>query len=48
LPTFQHGKIYVLILAQNRLGYILGDFFKSSSGHPAAMGREIKSRQGTG
>jgi hypothetical protein len=28
------GKHYVSILTKNVLGYILGDFFKNSSGHP--------------
>jgi hypothetical protein len=27
------SKSYVLIMAKNGLGYILGDFFKNSSGH---------------
>jgi hypothetical protein len=32
--TFSHGTSYVLILTKNGLGYILGDFFTNSSGHP--------------
>jgi hypothetical protein len=31
---FPHGSGYVLILAKARLGYILGEFFTNSSGHP--------------
>jgi hypothetical protein len=33
--VFFHGTRYELILANNWLGYILGDFFKNSSSHPA-------------
>jgi hypothetical protein len=33
--TFQEGKIDVLVLTKNGMGYILGDFFTNSSGHPA-------------
>jgi hypothetical protein len=33
-PTIFHGKSYVLILAEKGPGYILGDYFKNSSGHP--------------
>jgi hypothetical protein len=36
--TFFLGKIYVLILTKNGLGYILGDFFTNSSGHPGCFG----------
>jgi hypothetical protein len=32
--TIFSGKNYVLILTRNGLGYILGNFFKNSSGHP--------------
>jgi hypothetical protein len=32
--TFLCDTSYVLILTKNGLGYILGDFFKNSSGHP--------------
>jgi hypothetical protein len=35
--AFFHGFSYALILAQKWLGYILGDFFKNSSGHPARL-----------
>jgi hypothetical protein len=35
LATFFRGKMYSLILIENGLGYILGDFFTNSSGHPA-------------
>jgi hypothetical protein len=31
---FYHGNNYVLILTKTVLGYILGDFFTNSSGHP--------------
>jgi hypothetical protein len=34
LATFFHGTNTVLILAKYGLGYILGDFFTNSSGHP--------------
>jgi hypothetical protein len=34
--TIFHGKFYVLILTKNELGYILGDFFTVSSGHPVS------------
>jgi hypothetical protein len=30
---FFHGKLSILILTKNGLGYILGDFFANSSGH---------------
>jgi hypothetical protein len=33
---FFHGKICALIFTRNGLGYILGDFFTNSSGHPDA------------
>jgi hypothetical protein len=33
IPHFP-GKSYVLIVTKNGLGYILGDFFTNSSGHP--------------
>jgi hypothetical protein len=33
--SFFHGTSYVFILTKNVLGYILGDFFTNSSGHPA-------------
>jgi hypothetical protein len=32
---FFHCESYALISAKNGLGYILGDFFTNSSGHPA-------------
>jgi hypothetical protein len=32
--TFCYGKNYELVLAKNGLGYILGNFFANSSGHP--------------
>jgi hypothetical protein len=35
LGYFFHGKSVALILAEYGLGYILGDFFTNSSGHPA-------------
>jgi hypothetical protein len=31
---FFHGQDYALTLTKNELGYILGDFFTNSSGHP--------------
>jgi hypothetical protein len=31
---FFRGAGYALILTNNWLGYILGDFFTNSSGHP--------------
>jgi hypothetical protein len=34
---FSHENCYVLILTKSGLGYILGDFFINSSGHPAAV-----------
>jgi hypothetical protein len=42
LDTFVHGKSYIhkcilkytYLLTKNVLGYILGDFFTNSSGHP--------------
>jgi hypothetical protein len=33
---------YVLILTKNKLGYILGDFFKNSSGHPDGCGGGVE------
>jgi hypothetical protein len=36
LATFLHGTSYVLILSIFELGYVLGDLFSNSSGHPAA------------
>jgi hypothetical protein len=33
--TFFHGKKLCINFDKNGLGYILGDFFTSSSGHPA-------------
>jgi hypothetical protein len=33
--NFVHGASYAMILTKNALGYILGDFFANSSGHPA-------------
>jgi hypothetical protein len=39
---FFDGTSCVLILTQNWLGYILGDFFANSSGHP---GDEWRARQ---
>jgi hypothetical protein len=35
--TLVHGKGYEFILAKNEFGYILGDFFTDTSGHPACM-----------
>jgi hypothetical protein len=35
ITFFFHGLSYVTILAINGLGYISGDFFTNSSGHPA-------------
>jgi hypothetical protein len=35
---FRSSGFVVLILAKNGLGYILGDFFTNSSGHPVADG----------
>jgi hypothetical protein len=32
---FFHGTIYLFILTQNGAGYILGDAYSNSSGHPA-------------
>jgi hypothetical protein len=32
--TFFHDKKCIFILSKNELGYILGDFFTNSSGHP--------------
>jgi hypothetical protein len=32
--TFPHSSGFILILAKNGLGYIFGDFFTISSGHP--------------
>jgi hypothetical protein len=34
LATLPFGKIYALIVTNKGLGYILGDFFTNSSGHP--------------
>jgi hypothetical protein len=34
LVYFFRGLNFELILAQNGLGYILGEFFTNSSGHP--------------
>jgi hypothetical protein len=36
---FRRTKVYVLILAIKRLGYILGDGFAKSSGHTADESR---------
>jgi hypothetical protein len=33
--ALSHGKSCALILAKNGVGYILGEFFTNSSGHPA-------------
>jgi hypothetical protein len=33
--NFFHGRNYELLMAKNGLGYILGDSFTNSSGHPA-------------
>jgi hypothetical protein len=33
--TFFYGKSYVIISTKNRFGFIVGDFFTNSSGHPA-------------
>jgi hypothetical protein len=35
--SFFHGNSDVSILTKNRLGYIFGDCFKNSSGHPACV-----------
>jgi hypothetical protein len=40
LATFFHGTNTVLILAKYALGYILGDFFTNSSGHPGHRGQK--------
>jgi hypothetical protein len=44
---FTNGKICVPILTKNGLGYILGDFFTNSSGHPGRRFRlkSFSSRQ---
>jgi hypothetical protein len=34
---FSVEKMYVLLLTKNGLGYILGDFFTNSFGHPASQ-----------
>jgi hypothetical protein len=34
MATFYRGKIYAIILTKRGLGYILGEFFANSSGHP--------------
>jgi hypothetical protein len=34
-PLFPNVTVYVFVLAKNGLGYILGDMFTNSSGHPA-------------
>jgi hypothetical protein len=34
--TFFNRRGYTLIWQENRLGYILGDFFTNSSGHPGS------------
>jgi hypothetical protein len=39
---------YVLILTNNWLGYILGDFIKNSSGHPEAGLEDIYSAKTLG
>jgi hypothetical protein len=39
--TFFYGKSCVFILAKNRLGYILGDFFTYTSGHPVKKQNEV-------
>jgi hypothetical protein len=33
--NFSRSLDYAIILTKNRFGYILGDFFTNSSGHPA-------------
>jgi hypothetical protein len=38
LGQFSHSKICAFILTKNWLGYIFGDFFANSSGHPANEG----------
>jgi hypothetical protein len=43
LENFFHGKSNLLILAKSALGYILGDIFSNSSGHPAWMLRHFNS-----
>jgi hypothetical protein len=37
-----HGNIYVFVLTKNGLGYILGDFFTNSSGHPARVRKSVR------
>jgi hypothetical protein len=39
--TFFHGRSYLIILAKNGFGYILGDFF-NSSGHPGRSQLHVK------
>jgi hypothetical protein len=41
--TSLHGKIAVLIIAKNGLGYILGDFFTNASGHPGPCPQSLSS-----
>jgi hypothetical protein len=43
--TCFHGASDVLIVTKNGLGYILGDFFTNSPGHPGVsrkIGRAVK------
>jgi hypothetical protein len=35
-PLLCNGKSYAIIVTKHELGYIMGDFFRNSSGHPAA------------
>jgi hypothetical protein len=48
--TLFHSARFVLILTNHVLGYILGDFFTNSSGHPGnciksvIFGNELKNR----
>jgi hypothetical protein len=42
LTAFYHGKIYVLILTKNGLGYILGDFYVTHL--VTLLGRNFSSR----
>jgi hypothetical protein len=40
LGYFLHGKIYALVMTKYGLGYVLGDFFANSSGHPVQNSHE--------
>jgi hypothetical protein len=43
--TFLHVKTHVSILTNSGLGYLLGDFFTDSSGHPVSDEDEIKAER---